>query len=100
MHCAIKFLSKGFNVVGVDNLNNYYDPDLKKARLTKLKTNSKFNFIKSNIENNKVIQNIFSEFNPSSILHLAAQAGVRYSLTNPMAYIESNIKGFMVILEA
>lgn len=107
-HLSKRLLEDGQNVVGIDNLNNYYDPKLKKARLKILSKYPNFNFYKINIANRGKMQQFFSnniEHKTSNVeqfyvIHLAAQAGVRYSLINPYAYIDSNITGFLNILEA
>ncbi|MBY0753938.1 GDP-mannose 4,6-dehydratase [Clostridium sardiniense] len=93
-------LEKGCRVIGIDNLNDYYDVSLKYCRLEKLKSYKKFNFFKEDISNKKKIMEIFGEFKPDIVINLAAQAGVRYSIENPDAYISSNIIGFFNILEA
>ena len=98
-HTAIKVLKKNYTVIGIDNLNHYYDVNLKKDRLKILKKYSNFIFVKVNIENKFKVESIFKKFKPNKIIHLAAQAGVRYSLTNPHAYINTNIVGFMNILD-
>jgi len=98
-----RLLEQGCRVIGVDNLNNYYDVALKHARLEKLiKTGSNglFIFIKDDISNKDVVNAVFSKYKPSIVVNLAAQAGVRYSIANPEAYIQSNIIGFFNILEA
>lgn len=88
-------------IVGIDNLNDYYDVKIKEWRLNLLKEyGDRFVFIKGNIADKAIIDNIFSEYKPEIVINLAAQAGVRYSITNPDAYIESNIIGFYNILEA
>lgn len=87
-------------IIGIDNLNNYYDVELKKARLTQLSEYENFIFIKENISNKEVINNIFEKYKPKIVINLAAQAGVRYSIENPDVYINSNIIGFYNILEA
>ena len=87
-------------VVGIDNISNYYDVHIKQARLTELKKYSNFTFFEGNIADKPLIDHIFTEYKPSIVVNLAAQAGVRYSITNPDAYIESNIIGFYKILEA
>ena len=84
----------------MDNLNDYYDVALKQARLDLLVTDEKFSFTRASLEDQTMINQLFSEHEPSIVVHLAAQAGVRYSLENPHAYIQSNIVGFMNILEA
>ena len=98
-HCAKKFLEKGFKVHGLDSMNNYYDINLKKSRLNILKNNKNFSFTKGNIENKKMMSESILRFKPSIILHLAAQAGVRYSLKNPDAYLQSNIIGTFNIIK-
>ena len=91
-------LHKGYKVVGIDNLNKYYDQKLKYKRLENIK-NKNFYFTKLDIENKNKIEKIFSKFNFTHVVHLAAQAGVRYSLENPYAYFDSNLLGFGNILE-
>ena len=88
-------------IIGIDNLNNYYDVSLKEYRLNEIKElNGDFTFIKGNIADRNLIESIFKEYEFNIVVNLAAQAGVRYSITNPDAYIESNIIGFYNILEA
>lgn len=88
-------------IIGIDNLNNYYDVSLKEYRLNEIKElNGDFTFIKGNIADRNLIESIFKEYEFNMVVNLAAQAGVRYSITNPDAYIESNIIGFYNILEA
>lgn len=87
-------------VVGVDSVNDYYDVALKESRLKDLEKYENFTFIKGNIANKTLIVEIFEKYKPSVVVNLAAQAGVRYSITNPDAYIESNVIGFYNILEA
>ncbi len=91
---------KNITIVGIDNLNDYYDVNLKQERLEDLSKYKTFKFIKANLQNKNVILNIFKEYQPKIVINLAAQAGVRYSLKNPDSYIESNIIGFFNILEA
>ena len=103
-HLVKKLLEDNFEVIGFDNLNSYYDVDLKRARLNdinelSIKNNYCWKFFKGNLEEIESLENIFCQFNPKIIVHLAAQAGVRYSLLNPMAYINSNIIGFQNILD-
>ncbi|WP_249594887.1 GDP-mannose 4,6-dehydratase [Peribacillus frigoritolerans] len=95
-----KLLEQGCNVIGVDNINDYYDVKLKYARLEQLKPYENFTFIKGDISDKEVITNIFEEYKPNIVVNLAAQAGVRYSIENPDVYIQSNIIGFYNILEA
>ena len=115
-HLAVKLLKMNFNIVGLDNLNSYYDINLKYDRLRELgidlnddkhnykhestKYKKKLVFIKGDIQNKNLIESIFSEHKFHSICHLAAQAGVRYSIINPRAYLESNIVGTFELLEA
>lgn len=87
-------------VIGIDNMNEYYDVHLKEARLEKLLKYPSFVFVKGNIADKDVIEELFEKYKPSVVVNLAAQAGVRYSITNPDAYIESNLIGFYNILEA
>lgn len=91
---------KKIKVVGIDNLNDYYDVNIKKWRLKQLKCHGNFIFIKAGIENKKVIEKVFNVYKPDIVVNLAAQAGVRYSITNPDEYIKSNIIGFYNIVEA
>ena len=98
-HLAIKLLDRGDEVFGIDNLNDYYDVKLKKARLERVKKYSAFTDLRADIEDHDSIKNIFEKYKPQRVVNLAAQAGVRYSLTNPYAYINSNIMGFTNILE-
>ena len=87
-------------VIGLDNMNDYYDVKIKESRLNELKKFSNFIFIKGNLADKEKINKIFEEYKPEVVVNLAAQAGVRYSITNPDAYIESNLIGFYNILEA
>lgn len=98
---AKKILSENsdIQIVGLDNLNEYYDLKLKEYRLEELKKFNNFIFIKGNLADKTTVENIFKEYKPEIVVNLAAQAGVRYSITNPDAYIESNIIGFYNILE-
>lgn len=96
---SLRLLERGDEVVGIDNLNDYYDINLKLARLEKLKGYEKFKFIKLDISNRQTIEALFIKEQFQRVMHLAGQAGVRYSITNPHAYIDSNIVGFMNILE-
>ncbi|OON92458.1 MAG: capsular biosynthesis protein CpsI [Candidatus Epulonipiscium fishelsonii] len=99
-HLSKSLLENGYKVVGIDNLNDYYDPTLKQARLDILLKNPNFIFYKVDLKNKDEVDKIFKEHTPEYIINLAAQAGVRYSLKNPYSYIDSNIIGFMNILEA
>ena len=87
-------------IIGIDSVNDYYDVRLKEYRLEELKKNENFTFIKGNIADKALIESVFEKFKPTVVVNLAAQAGVRYSITNPDAYIESNLVGFFNILEA
>jgi UDP-glucuronate 4-epimerase len=98
-HTATALLNRGGEVVGLDNLNNYYDVSLKVARLAGLEGRKGFRFIKGNIADRQLMTDLFQREKFDRVVNLAAQAGVRYSLENPYAYIESNINGFMNILE-
>lgn len=97
---AKRLLEEGCKVVGIDNINNYYDVNLKYTRLNILKSYEKFIFIRGSIEDKELISNIFGEYRPNIVINLAAQAGVMYSIENPDVYIQSNIIGFYNILEA
>ncbi|HEX7833599.1 MAG TPA: NAD-dependent epimerase [Thermoanaerobaculia bacterium] len=98
-HVARKLLERGEQVVGVDNLNDYYETSLKDARLAQLRPFENFTFLKMNVGDRAAMEELFVTFKPSRVVHLAAQAGVRYSLLNPHAYAESNLAGFLNILE-
>ena len=99
MHCALRLLDRGDDVIGIDNLNDYYDVSLKQARLAKLSPKENFNFHKIDISDRNAMADLFASEQPGRVIHLAAQAGVRYSLTNPHAYIDANLQGFMNVLE-
>ena len=86
-------------VIGLDNMNNYYDVKIKEWRLAQLNKFDNFKFIKGDLEDKETVENIFKEYHPNIVVNLAAQAGVRYSITNPDAYIQSNLIGFYNILE-
>lgn len=98
-HCAMRLLALGKSVVGIDNLNSYYDPLLKIARLEELKKYPQFAFVNADVSDGAAMREVFSAHEFTEVIHLAAQAGVRYSLDNPFAYTESNISGLLVILE-
>ena len=93
-------LADGCQVIGIDNMNDYYDVRLKDNRLEELKQYASFTFIKGNIADKQLIEDVFTQYQPQIVVNLAAQAGVRYSITNPDAYIEANLIGFYNILEA
>ena len=99
-HLALRLLERGDEVVGLDNLNDYYDVSIKKARLARVTTYRTFTDVRANLEDKAAIDKLFQEHKPDRVVNLAAQAGVRYSLINPQAYIDSNITGFLNILEA
>ncbi len=96
---AQKLLNRGDEVIGIDNLNDYYDVNLKLARLDKIKDHDNFTEVKIDIEDRDAVAATFKKHQPQRVINLAAQAGVRYSLINPHAYIDSNIVGFVNILE-
>ncbi len=98
-HCSLNFLKKGFKVHGFDSMNSYYDINLKKSRLNILKKYKNFSFTKGDLVNKKIISKSILRFKPIVIIHLAAQAGVRYSLKNPHTYLQSNIVGTFNIME-
>lgn len=99
-HTALKLLQAGKPVIGVDNLNDYYDVSLKEARLQELDNFQNFQFIKEDIANKEGMEKIWSQYGPfKEVIHLAAQAGVRYSLKDPYAYVNSNVLGHLTILE-
>jgi len=98
-HTATRLLARGERVIGLDIVNDYYDVRLKRARLAKLKPFSKFTFAKIDLANRGKMRALFDEQPIAKVVHLAAQAGVRYSLVNPHAYTDSNIEGFLNILE-
>ena len=98
-HLSQKLLANGEHIIGVDNLNNYYDVSLKQARLEQLFNNSNFQFFELDIANRDKITELFASCQPSLVINLAAQAGVRHSLTHPHTYVDSNLVGFTNILE-
>ena len=99
MHSAKKLLDDGHEIIGIDNLNDYYDVTLKEDRLKTLEDYKNFKFLKLDIKDQKDVLSLFKKELPQRVLHLAAQAGVRYSIQNPYVYIDSNIQGFINILE-
>jgi UDP-glucuronate 4-epimerase len=99
MHVAQRLLARGDTVVGIDNLNDYYDPALKHARLATLQPYPAFRFVQGDIADRPVIESLFAREEPQRVINLAAQAGVRYSLQNPHAYVQSNLVGFANLLE-
>lgn len=97
---AHRLLDRGDEVLGYDNLNDYYDVRLKQARLDRLTPRPGFSFVKASLEDREALEAAFDSFQPQRVVNLAAQAGVRYSLENPRAYIDANIVGFLNVLEA
>jgi len=98
-HTALRLLERGDEVTGVDNLNDYYDVSLKEARLARLRAHGGFRFEQTDIADRDRMAELFARLRPERVIHLAAQAGVRYSLVNPHAYTDSNVTGFLNILE-
>ena len=99
MTTTLRLLARGDEVVGLDNLNDYYEVSLKENRLARLTPHANFRFVKLDVADRAGMAALFARLKPRAVLHLAAQAGVRYSLVNPHSYIESNVTGFMNILE-
>ncbi|MDH1252057.1 NAD-dependent epimerase [Comamonas thiooxydans] len=99
MHCAKRLLEQGVPVLGIDNLNNYYDVALKHARLAELRPHAHFRFVELDLADRQGMADLFAEAAPSKVLHLAAQAGVRYSIDQPDDYTDSNLLGFGNILQ-
>ena len=99
MHCAKRLLAQGVPVVGIDNLNNYYDAALKQARLNELRPFANFRFVELDVADREGMARLFAEVAPAKVLHLAAQAGVRYSIDQPDDYTDSNLLGFGNILQ-
>lgn len=98
-YLALALLERGEEIVGIDNLNDYYDVGLKQARLQRLHDHQHYTHIHGDIADRAIIEKLFAEHQPQRVVNLAAQAGVRYSIENPHAYIDSNIVGFINILE-
>jgi UDP-glucuronate 4-epimerase len=99
MHTALQLLARGDEVIGVDNLNDYYEVALKEARLARLLAHPGFRFVRMDLAQRAEAEALFGQVQPERVVHLAAQPGVRYSLINPHAYIDANIQGFMNVLE-
>jgi len=99
-HVCTRLLARGDDVVGIDNMNDYYDVRIKEARLANLESSANFTFKRVNVADLQALTDIFKSHSPEIVIHLAAQAGVRYSLTNPHVYAQSNLVGFVNILEA
>lgn len=98
-HVTERLLTGGRSVVGLDSVNSYYDPQLKEARLEILKQHSRFSFAKLDLTERAAVKSLFEQHRFSKVIHLAAQAGVRYSLDHPHAYVDSNLEGFINVLE-
>ncbi|BBZ96687.1 SDR family NAD(P)-dependent oxidoreductase [Bradyrhizobium diazoefficiens] len=98
-HVARQLLAEGRPVIGLDNLNSYYDPALKQARLELLRSDSRFSFVKADLADRETIAALFGQHAFAKVVHLAAQAGVRYSIGHPQAYADSNLQGFLNVLE-
>ena len=96
---TLRLLARGDTIVGIDNHNDYYDPAIKEARLERFINNPNYTHLRVDLTNGKIIEETFTEYKPERVINLAAQAGVRYSIENPLAYINSNIVGFAHILE-
>jgi UDP-glucuronate 4-epimerase len=99
-HLLKKLLDESYQVIRIDNLNDYYDPSLKQSRLEILGKHNNFNFQKVDLKDKAEVDNIFETYQPTDVINLAAQARVWYSIENPYAYVDSNLTGFMNILEA
>jgi UDP-glucuronate 4-epimerase len=99
MHVSQILLGRGDTVVGIDNLNDYYDPQIKRDRLARLQPHANFRFVKMDVADKPRMDDLFATEKFDRVVHLAAQAGVRYSLVNPQAYIDSNVTGFTNVLE-
>ena len=99
MHLSLSLLKSGYDIIGLDNMNDYYDPLLKEARLKRLMKYKNFSFFKGDIADEYFLKHVFIDTKPEKVVNLAAQAGVRYSIENPKTYINSNVLGFMNILE-
>src|SRR5699024_10573488 len=98
-HLSKRLLAEGHQVIGIDNINDYYDPQLKKDRLSQL-DNDNFTFVKTKLEDIDTINKTFEQYKPEIVINLAAQASIRYNLENPPAYVNANVFGFTNILEA
>ncbi len=98
-HLCRSMLRDDYEIIGLDNINNYYDQDLKKNRISQLKKYNNFNFYKVDLIEKKLLEDIFKKEKPKKVVNLAAQAGVRYSIENPYSYLDSNLVGFLNIIE-
>jgi UDP-glucuronate 4-epimerase len=98
-HVAIRLIERGDEVVGIDNLSDYYDVNLKRARLARFQDNSRYTHIHADLADRAAIESAFAKHKPNRVINLAAQAGVRYAATNPHVYVDSNVTGFLHVLE-
>jgi UDP-glucuronate 4-epimerase len=98
-HLAERLLKRGEEVIGLDNLNDYYDVQLKEARLARLEKHPSFQFVRADLADQQAVADLFDHHRPGRVVNLAAQAGVRYSLTNPHGYVNANLVGFLNVLE-
>jgi UDP-glucuronate 4-epimerase len=98
-HVARQLLAEGRNVVGLDSLNGYYDPVLKEARLSVLRSDSRFSFVHADLVDRHAMRELFARYRFAKVIHLAAQAGVRHSIDHPHAYVDANLEGFVNVLE-
>jgi UDP-glucuronate 4-epimerase len=98
-HVARQLLAEGRDVIGLDNLNSYYDPALKQSRLNILRADSRFGFVQADLEDRPSMASLFAKHRFAAVIHLAAQAGVRHSIEHPHAYVDSNLQGFINVLE-
>jgi len=99
MHTSLRLLERGDEVVGFDNLNAYYDPTLKEARLARLTSHANFTFVRGELADRPTVADTFAQHRPDRVVNLAAQAGVRYSIEDPHAYVDANLVGFVNVLE-
>src|ERR1700716_4549991 len=98
-HAARRLSAEGRDVIGLDNLNDYYDPALKRSRLELLRAEPRFSFVQADLADRPVIKALFAQHRFATVIHLAAQAGVRYSIDHPHAYADANLEGFLNVLE-
>jgi UDP-glucuronate 4-epimerase len=99
MHTSLRLLERGDEVIGFDDLNPYYDPALKQARLARLEGHPRFTFVRGSLEDRATVAGLFADNRPQRVVHLAAQVGVRYSIEDPNAYVDANVVGFVNVLE-
>src|SRR5690606_21374825 len=98
-HVAQTLLARGEQVIGFDNLNDYYDPTLKHARLARLQALPGYTHVTADLADRAAVEEVFAKYKPQRVVHLAAQAGVRYAAQNPHVYVSSNVTGFLHVLE-